>query len=128
MAAEEADGRLLEIVRPAFASALPEYLQRRWAEWMRTWLGVLSRTAEDAGAKLDAAAVSERMRSANPKYVPREWMLVQAYTAAEGGEYGPLHTLLEVLTRPYDEQPRAARFYRPAPEGSELQGGVGFMS
>ena len=69
------------------------------------------------------------MRLASPKYVPREWMLVHAYTAAEKGEYSPLHELHDLLRRPYDEQPEmAGRYYRRAPPGSEQQGGVGFMS
>lgn len=34
------------------------------------------------------------MRLASPKYVPREWMLVQAYRAAQEGDYAVLETLV----------------------------------
>jgi uncharacterized protein YdiU (UPF0061 family) len=69
------------------------------------------------------------MRMANPKYVPREWLLHEAYEAAERGDHAPLHRLQQVLRRPYDEQPAAeAHYYRRRPPGAELQGGLGFMS
>lgn len=93
--------------------------------------------AAEAAAAVEAApeayavaSAGERMRRANPKYVPREWMLVEAYSAAERGDYAPLHALLHVLTTPYDEHTAqtASRFYQRAPAGSEQQGGLGFMS
>ena len=66
---------------------------------------------------------------ANPRFVPREWLLVEAYTAAEKGDYAPLHTLHRVLQNPYDEQPEApAHFYSRAPKDVDEKGGVGFMS
>lgn len=34
------------------------------------------------------------MRRASPKYVPREWILVQAYKAAEAGDLSILHELV----------------------------------
>ena len=83
----------------------------------------------DLPSGFDAAAVSAAMRLASPKYVPREWMLAEAYEAAERGEYAPLRELHELLRRPYDEQPdRADRYYRRRPAGAEQQGGIGFMS
>ena len=78
---------------------------------------------------IDGVAIGDRMRLASPKYIPREWMLVHAYDAAERGEYGPLHELHALLRRPYDEQPEMVRrYYQRAPAGSDQQGGVGFMS
>jgi hypothetical protein len=34
-------------------------------------------------------------------YVPREWMLVTAYKAADEGNYAPLRTLHELFKTPY---------------------------
>ena len=77
-------------------------------------------------ARADAAAV---MRAANPKYIPREWMLVAAYTAAEAGDDAPVRELHELFRRPYDEQPDfEARFYRRADARAAATGGVGFMT
>ena len=42
------------------------------------------------GRAAAAVAAAARLRRANPKYVAREWMLVQAYDAAASGDYGPV--------------------------------------
>lgn len=53
------------------------------------------------------------MKAVNPKYVPREWMLVGAYAAAQEKNFGPMLELHELFKRPYDEQPEfEARFYK----------------
>ena len=73
-------------------------------------------------------AVAEKMNAANPKYVPREWVLKEAYTAADRGDTTGVHALLELFRKPYDEQPEMERFAHPAPLHAETVGGVGFMS
>jgi hypothetical protein len=46
-------------------------------------------------------------------YVPHEWMLVDAYKAAENGDYEPMRTLHQLLKTPYDEHPDdQAVYYR----------------
>ena len=40
-------------------------------------------------------------------------MMVPVYQAAERGDFGPLHELLALLKRPYDEQPEMeAKYFR----------------
>ena len=97
----------------------------RWRRWTRAWLAALDGSAADG-----LAAASARMLRANPKFVPREWMLEEVYSAAERGDHAPLHELHRVLAAPFDEQDEgvAARFYRRAPSGADKQGGIGFMS
>ena len=94
--------------------------------------GAVSATADDVAVgstPFDGAAIGDAMRRASPKYVPREWMLAEAYGAAEQGDYALVRSLHELLTTPYDEHPEAAtRFYRRRPAGVEQQGGIGFMS
>ena len=84
-----------------------------WA-WVERW-----RATHGEHVIATAATVQERvaqMNSANPKYVPRQWMLVDAYVRAQQGDYALLHTLQELFEAPYDEQPQfEARFYRRAP-------------
>lgn len=122
-------GELLRLLEPAHYSSLPEHLHPAWTTWLQRWLDQLQGSVGAAG-HLDAIAIGDAMRAASPKYVPREWMLVDAYKAAERGDYGPVRELLATLQRPYDEQDGATaeRFYRRAPPGAEQQGGVGFMS
>jgi len=106
----------------AFQEPLTAPMEGRWAAWVRRWLSAL----EAQGSEASAAAAA--MRRVNPKFVPREWMLVEAYTAAERGDHAPLHTLHTLLKRPYEEQFEYGRYYAPAPKGAEQQGGLGFMS
>ena len=44
------------------------------------------------------------MKQQNPKYVPREWMLVKAYINAESDNYEYIKLLEKVFMKPYDEQ------------------------
>ena len=43
------------------------------------------------------------MKKVNPKYIPREWMLKEAYTQAEKGSYATIHELYKLFLNPYDE-------------------------
>jgi uncharacterized protein YdiU (UPF0061 family) len=115
--------RLKPLEAAFYAPRVSPAVLKKWREWLPIWFAAL----RAAGVTPQAAAAT--MRAANPKYVPREWLLVEAYTAAEGGDHEPLKALQRVLERPYEEQPEAAaKYYSRAPEGAEKLGGVGFMS
>jgi uncharacterized protein YdiU (UPF0061 family) len=69
------------------------------------------------------------MRLVNPKYVPRESMLVDAYMAANAGDFSAVHELHALLKAPYAEQPdMEAKYYQKSPLESSRRGGTGFMS
>lgn len=121
------DWRLVEPLQMAFYAPLTDGLQRQWSAWLRRWLTAVDQegsgygSAESTTAAADTTAsnteaqqeqqqqhrqhVAARMRRASPKYVPREWMLVEAYTAAAKGDYSVVHRLQELFRKPYDEQP-----------------------
>ena len=118
---------LAPLIPIAFYKPLHEATRREWARWLRWWLTELNAVH---GARPETRhSIAEGMRRASPKYIPREWMLAEAYEAAERGDYAAVRTLHDVLRRPYDEQPEvASRFFQRAPDGSDVQGGIGFMS
>jgi uncharacterized protein YdiU (UPF0061 family) len=119
----DGEAAALAALAPALRAPLAPAAAEAWRGWLRGWRAALAAAGEAP------AAAAARMRAANPKWVPREWMLIEAYEAAEAGDAAPLLALHELFKRPYDEQPGApARFYRWAPEGSEAVGGLGFMS
>jgi uncharacterized protein YdiU (UPF0061 family) len=69
----------------------------------------------------DAMAPSERaqaMRRVNPAFIPRNHRVEEALSAAvERGDYAPFETLLDILSRPFDDQPEFAAFAEPPPGG-----------
>lgn len=99
-------------------------MQTSWTEWLDKWRALIktsSRSEEN---------ISSQMKSVNPKYILREWLLAPAYQHAAGGDYGLLRELQDVMTQPYAEQSKAIedKYYRLRPsEFSEL-GGVSHMS
>ena len=44
------------------------------------------------------------MDRSNPRYILRNWMAVEAYEAAERGDYGPVAAVHKLLCNPYDDQ------------------------
>jgi serine/tyrosine/threonine adenylyltransferase len=80
--------------------------------WSEHWRARLAR---------DAMAPSERaqaMRRVNPAFIPRNHRVEEALSAAvERGDYAPFETLLDILSRPFDDQPEFAAFAEPPPGG-----------
>jgi serine/tyrosine/threonine adenylyltransferase len=78
----------------------------------RTWLG---RWKERGALESGGAAVrSEMMRQANPRYIPRNHRIEEVIAAATvDQDFAPFETLLEVITRPFDEQANAGAFAVP---------------
>lgn len=79
-----------------------------WTAWLRQWLALV-----DQGGTRQAAA--QAVRSASPKYVPREWMLKEAYVAAQKGDFSLVKELFEVFKRPYEERAEFQRFFACQP-------------
>jgi len=60
-------------------------------------------------------AVATSMDRANPLYVPRNHLVEAALTAASDGDLAPLHTLLDAVTRPFEERTGLEAYAEPAP-------------
>jgi uncharacterized protein YdiU (UPF0061 family) len=87
-------------------------------EWLARWSARCA--AEDCdhpgGAEVARAGRAESMRSVNPWLIPRNHRVEEALAAAsDEGDLAPFERLLEALRRPFDEDPRRARFAEPAP-------------
>jgi serine/tyrosine/threonine adenylyltransferase len=75
--------------------------------WLRDWQ---QRLRSDPRTPAQRAA---GMRAANPAFVPRNHRVQAALDAADGGDYRLFHKLLQVLQRPYDEQPDVSEYGQP---------------
>ncbi|MBR2514109.1 MAG: YdiU family protein [Halomonas sp.] len=85
---------------------------RELAAWLATW------QVEQA-----ASQNSERlatMRRANPVIIPRNHRVQEVIDAAYEGDFAPFHTLLAVVTQPYDESEEARRLAAPATENEQV--------
>jgi serine/tyrosine/threonine adenylyltransferase len=81
--------------------------------WLERWR---VRLAAEAG---EPRAVADAMRRVNPIYIPRNHRVEAVIRAAEDrGDFAPLHELVDVLARPYDERPGLEKYAAP-PEDHE---------
>ena len=63
-------------------------------------------------------ARAQAMRCVNPAFIPRNHRVEEALSAAvDRDDYAPFETLLNILSRPFDDQPEFAAFTEPPPEG-----------
>ena len=77
-------------------------------DWSEGWRRRLAR--EDVGPAARAAA----MRRVNPAFIPRNHRVEQAIEAAvRRDDFAPFETLVQVLARPYDDQPEHVHLADP---------------
>lgn len=119
---------------PAESRELPEFLRNSFygdpsADVAARWSGWLTKYRARAGRDgLDPRARRESMNRANPLYVPRNYLLQEAIDRAEDGDPGGVEELLEVLRRPYEEQPGKGRFEGKRPDWAKDRAGCSTLS
>jgi len=98
--------------------------RKDWTEWIKEWRETLKAT------KRPSEEVYEQMRTNNPKFVLREWILVEAYSTAATGDFSTMEDLHNLCKHPYEEgtPEQTTLYYRRAPETSIAKGGTAFMS
>ena len=90
------------------------------------WLAQLaSRWADDPLGKDERR---ERMRLTNPRYVLRNYLAQQAIDRAHEGDLAGLHELLDVMRRPYDDQPGRDAYAARRPDWARQKAGCSMLS
>lgn len=109
-------------LREASYGDAPALHEARLASWLAAY-----------AARVRAEQLSEderraRMDAVNPCYVPRNYLVQEVIEATERGDRAALPALLEVLRRPYTEQPGRAHFAAKRPEWARHRPGCSMLS
>ncbi len=91
-----------------------------------TWLArYAQRVAID---DFDASTRRETMRVANPKYILRNWLTQEVIDRAHAGDVSGISDLLDVMRRPYDDQPGREYFAGKRPDWARNKAGCSMLS
>ncbi|MCO4794466.1 MAG: YdiU family protein [Bacteriovoracaceae bacterium] len=115
----------IESLSNSFYAEVSQDLNKKWQTWLTNWRALAISENSD-----NTSEVSKRMKTVNPKYTWREWLIVPAYQNATRGDYSLIKELQEVLNHPYDEQSKEVeeKFYRLKPNEYFRAGGVSHYS
>lgn len=76
-----------------------------WLVWINKWL--------DAHGNVSRNLVSTNMKKLSPKFIPKEWMLVSAYSSAGTGDSSVIYELQKLFETPYCEHDDlSSKYYR----------------
>ncbi len=104
------------------AEEITEEYQHRLNSWLRAYI---ARLRQD---NLQNEQRQQKMNSVNPKYVLRNYLAQLAIDRAEAGDFSLVDELLELLRKPYDEQPAKEHFAAKRPEWARNRPGCSMLS
>jgi uncharacterized protein YdiU (UPF0061 family) len=122
---ERSDRELLAPLADAYY--VPEQLDERIIAESAAWVRHYVRRVLDEST-LDTTRRAH-MNAVNPKFVLRNYLAQLAIDRAEQGDFAAVGELLDVLRRPYDEQPsREDAFARKRPDWARQRPGCSMLS
>jgi serine/tyrosine/threonine adenylyltransferase len=108
------------------AAALYAELSVAQHEALAAWLGDwASRIRAEGRPEAERIAA---MNAVNPKYVPRNYLAQQVIDALTAGDDSVLKRLMQMIRRPYDEQPEFEDLYARRPEWARHKAGCSALS
>jgi len=120
----DTDDARLSFVRDAYYSF--DTVTEGDRKTMATWLGrYVARVREDGTPDAERRRAMQRV---NPKYVLRNYVAQLAIERAEQGDHALISELLDVLRRPFDDQPEKERFAEKRPDWARNRPGCSMLS
>ncbi len=118
------DGGLPEPLQGAYyrPAELTEDYRATMNRWLRSYL---DRVQQDNQSDEERR---QRMNSVNPKYVLRNYLAQLAIDQAEAGDFTLVGELLDLLRRPYEEQPDHEEMAAKRPEWARHRAGCSMLS
>ena len=113
-------------VRSAFAPAFykaDEFtgnVEEEFTQWLNTWQ---ARTGKQNTKQQQA-----KMKAANPKYVLRNYLALEAIDAAEQGDFTEMENMMQVLRTPYDDQPDNEKYAARRPDWATTKPGCTMLT
>jgi uncharacterized protein YdiU (UPF0061 family) len=122
--AKASDATLMAPLMEAYyvPDQLTAALRSRIGSWLR---GYLQRAGRDNSSHRTRRRC---MNAVNPKYVLRNYMAQMAIDRAEKGDFALIDELLDLLRRPYDEQPTKEAFAGKRPDWARHRPGCSMLS
>lgn len=93
--------RLFKYLHNCFYKKLSTNDNYKWIQWISKWIPLLKEHCQ--ACNQDYYSVASRMKKISPKFVPREWMLKNAYERANMGDNSVMYELYLLFNSPYDE-------------------------
>ncbi len=91
-------------------------LEERFSGWHERWKVRLAQQSQST------AEAMKRIRASSPAVIPRNHKVEEALEAAVNrGDFGPIKTLLQILSDPYADNPEAEAYRVPSPLGKGYQ-------
>lgn len=120
------DQQWVDIVRSAYYSDPDATAEAAMANWMRCYAQRLQQDYVLNGN--DDIQRRERMNAVNPKYVLRNYLAQQAIDKASEGDNSEVEKLLQILRKPYAEQPEHEAYFAKRPEWARHKAGCSMLS
>ena len=120
----ESDEQLLKYVDEAFyrPDEMQGEVRAAVVDWLRRYQQRVARE------NISDAERAEAMNRVNPKYVFRNYLAQLAIDKSEAGDHTMIQELLQMLRRPYEEQPEFEQYAGKRPEWARTRVGCSMLS